>query len=214
MMIALVNLVLISLMLLIPLIKSIAKWSRSEGPQCCSMIILEKVQYVVSVVYIFLIQQTCLIMFFSFKYGKITRNVSIFVFYILSLIFFIYNHRYSAFTFFRSYSSQNIIVLSKIISPIFIVFAKESHFIALILIFGFYSIDLMATHKNINKSLYNRFLLMKIYALFTILTFILNYIIQLAINNSKLSQGFGILSTIVIIGLINLLVIEVVIQIK
>lgn len=150
-------------MLAIPIFKIVRKKINKERANCLADVTLSRIILCVSFAYMMLIQETLLNIYFGFKYGDIkVGDQLIAATYFISLIFFAINQWFYLFPFFRNKVAQLNYIITKIITPIFIVSPIDLHFLLFIYMIVFYSIDIILTNKNRNNSSINRLLFYKL----------------------------------------------------
>lgn len=125
-------------------------------------------------------------------------------FYFLSLIFFAINQWLYLFPFFRNKVAQLNCILTKVITPIFIVSPIYLHFLLFIYLIFFYSIDIVLTSKNRNNSSINRLFFYKLEGMLILLITPIYYGIEMTQNDKDLSFVLGIFMTVSLCGLLGL----------
>lgn len=143
-------------------------------------------------------------------YGKGTPAIYVItIIYFIAFTYFIVNQWIDPFPYFRGKLAQLNIMLYKLITPIFLVLSPSYQYILFIFIVVFLVIDILLTNKNRNKSAVNRLLIWKITGLLAILGFMINYIVDLQLNNQHTSTVLGYLVIVIICFLINIYVLEI-----
>jgi hypothetical protein len=127
----------------------------------------------------------------------------------MALIYFVVNQWINPFPYFRGKFAQLNIILSKLIIPIFLVLSPTYQYILFIVVVIFLIVDILLTNKNRNNSAVNRLLIWKIISLLTILGFMINYIVDLQLNNEHTSNVIGYLVIVIMCFLINIYALEI-----
>jgi hypothetical protein len=128
--------------------------------------------------YLMMIQETQLNIFVGFKSREVSvGGILAAVAYYISLLFFIFNQRLYPFPFFRSKIAQFIIITMKIITPIFILTAENTHYLLFILLLSLLILDVVLTNKNRNSGTINRLLYYKLYSIGVILLIGIYYVV-------------------------------------
>ena len=97
------------------------------------------------------------------------------VFYYAALILFMINQFLYPLSYFRNKGAQLNLLIGKFLSPIFLVFPVNLHFVLFIILLLFWIIDLAFTHKNRNNARYNRLFIYKINGLIILLLTLIYY---------------------------------------
>jgi uncharacterized membrane protein YfcA len=100
--------------------------------------------------------------------------------------------------FFRSKLVQFNIIVGKIISPLFLVFSVDQHYLVFLFLMLMWLIDLIATHQNRNHNQYNRQLIYKIIGMVTLAIFLAYYVVEELSNSAQISDNLGLTTLIVL----------------
>lgn len=174
-----IDLLLVLLMVIVPLFKAIRKRINKERANCLPDASLDKLMTVVNFVFLMMIQETMLAIYFGLKSGSQSiGGIALSVLYFLSLLFFIINQWFYPFPFFRSKFAQLNIVALKAILPVFIVSDRDTHYIIFVLLIILLTVDLLITNKNRNNSAFNRLLLYKVFSLLAVIVLGAYYCIE------------------------------------
>lgn len=95
----------------------------------------------------------------------------------------------------------------------FIVAEKGNHYLVLILLIIFFGLDAILTNKNRNNNAINRLLYYKLYSLILLTFFIAYYFVEIN-NHSQHSKAMGVVSSILLCGVMYLFMMESVIRVK
>ena len=183
--------------------------------QCLPDWILDKTTRALSIAFIFIIQETVSVIFFSFKYGGAgVDSVVITIFYFLIVILFTVNQFLYPLGFFRGKGAQLNTILGKIFCPLFLAVPAHAHNVLFIFLLGFWVVDLGFTHKNRNNNTFNRLLLYKIIGLLLILLLLIYYAVEIIRNNENTSLYLGIICTVILCLYLQLPLMEICIKIR
>lgn len=171
------------IMIIIPCFKAFRKRVTDQRVLFLPNPILDKILLGTKTLFLIIIQETVLIIYYSLSYG-IYRPVDyiIVIIYFGFLIFFVVNQWVNPFTFFRGKLAQLNIVISKILIPIFVVIEPNKQFTVFIFMIMFLVIDILITNKNRFNTGLNRLLFYKIIGLLAVVALLVNYIIDSVVN--------------------------------
>ena len=141
----------------VPFFKVIRRCLNPDRHYCLPDWLLQKIQTVVHVLYLLLIQECMLAIAFGLGFGNVTPEVIVIsVFYILSLILYTVNLLFDPIPIFRNRGVQISTIIGKIMMPLFLAGPPNAHFLFFILFFLFALVEVALTHTNKNAKQINR----------------------------------------------------------
>lgn len=144
-----VVLLVFALVFLLPLYQCIRRKLTADKYHCLPDWFLEKVSFVLYVVYLFTIQEMMLVIFIGYAYSA-TNFVLIAssIVYFLTLLYICVSSCYKQLPFFRSRAAQLNAILKKIILPVFVLAGPSFHYIIFCVLLSFECVDIVLTCKR------------------------------------------------------------------
>ena len=125
------------------------------------------------------------VIYFSLKYDESsTTAIIITLSYFLILLAFTINQFAYPLLIFRNKFAQNITIIGKTVTPMFLLSSAAQHFIFFPLAITFSIITTVSTNKNRNKGKFNRLLLYNILGTIVLCLLMCLYIIEIVYNNA------------------------------
>ena len=173
---AITNLIIVFLIIVIAVFKSLRKRCVTERVQFLPDWVLDKMNVVLCTSFIFLIQETSTIIFFSLRYGpQSVVRFFIAIIYFLVVCLFSVNQLMYPLAFFRNNKAQLDVIIGKALCPLFLALPTTAHFVLLLLLLLTWIIDITLTHKNRNSRLFNRLLTYKVFGIILVFMMLAYY---------------------------------------
>ena len=172
------NILVIVLMFLLMVLKAIRKRLTKDRVHFLPDWVLTKINTALAISFIFMIQESMTVIYFSLRYGTITAAaIVISIIYIIVLFLFSINQFIDPLPVFRNKGAQLNVILGKSLVSLFLTLPTTVHYMVFLLLLLTWIADLILTHKNRNKKEINRLLGYKIIGLATLVVITVFYFV-------------------------------------